>query len=145
MALTLLLVTVLVINRLDEYFTSQQASDLEQRSDTIFQIVESTATPQAQGRPVVGPDNEVDPLVLVALADHDMQRFIADRLGQADVQLTFGQYVSGSEGKTFKPANGDPIRINLEASPEVGQSQEKNVSAVNRTMAAATCSARMPC
>ena len=29
------------------------------------------------------------------------------------------------------PANGDPIRISLEASPEVGQTQEKNVSVSN--------------
>ncbi len=128
-ALTLLLVTILVINRLDEYFRTQQTSDLVQRSDTIFESVESVATTRAQGRPVVGPDNKVDPLVLLALADPATQRFIADRLGQADVQITFGQYVSGGEGKkTFMPASGGPIRINLESLPVVGQTQERNVS-----------------
>jgi signal transduction histidine kinase len=129
-ALTLLLVTVLVINRLDDYFTSQQKADLEQRSDTIFKSVESVARTEAQGRPVVGPDNEVDPLVLLALSDPRTRRFIADNLGQADVQITFGQYLAGGEGKpTFMPARDRPIQINLEALPKVGQMQEKNVSA----------------
>ena len=35
MTLTLALVTVLVINRLDDYFTSQQRADLEQRAKTV--------------------------------------------------------------------------------------------------------------
>jgi signal transduction histidine kinase len=127
-ALTLLLVTILVINRLDEYFRKQQESDLIQRSDTIFESVESVARTRAQGRPVVGPDNKVDPLVLIAMADHATQHFIADRLGQADVQITFGQYVAGGEGKTFMPASNGTIEIKLEALPEVGQTQERIVS-----------------
>ena len=128
-ALTLLLVTVLVINRLDDYFTSQQKADLEQRAKSVFQSVDQLAMRVTRGAPVVGPDNEVAPIVLRALADHSNQRFLADQLGQADVELTFGQYVAGGEGKTFMPANDGAIRINLEASPEVGQTQEKNVSA----------------
>ena len=119
--------TVLVINRLDEYFTSQQEADLVQRSKTVATYVERVAETAAIG-PVVGPDNDVDPRVLLTMANHDLQRFIADRLGQADVQITFGQYIPGGEQPTFAPANGDPIRINLEASPELGQTQEKNVS-----------------
>ncbi len=127
-ALTLLLVTALVINRLDDYFTKQQQADLDQRAKSVDTYVESLADVAAAGRPVVGPDNDVAPIVLLALADHDIQRFIADSLAQADVQLTFGQWVAGGEGRVFVPAKVDPIRINLEASPEVGQTQEKNVS-----------------
>jgi signal transduction histidine kinase len=128
-ALTLLLVTVLVINRLDDYFTKQQEADLEQRAKSVFQSVDQLAMRVTRGAPVVGPDNQVAPIVLRALADHSIQRFLADQLGQADVELTFGQYVAGGEGKTFMPTNDGAIRINLEASPEVGQTQEKNVSA----------------
>ncbi len=127
MALTLLLVTVLVINRLDDYFTSQQKADLEQRAKSVFQSVDRLASSQTSG-PVVGPDNELNPDIRKALADHDAQRFLADQLAQADVQLTFGQYVPGGEGKTFRSVDGGPIQINLEASPRIGQTQEKNVS-----------------
>ena len=38
--LTLLLVTVLVINRLDDYFTSQQNADLDQRAKSVSTYVE---------------------------------------------------------------------------------------------------------
>ena len=44
-ALTLLLVTVLVINRLDDYFTRQQKADLEQRAESVFKSVDRLATP----------------------------------------------------------------------------------------------------
>jgi signal transduction histidine kinase len=126
--LTLMLVTVLVINRLDDYFTSQQEADLVQRSKTVATSVETAAETAAKGRPVVGRDNTVNPAVLQAFADHTVQRFVADRLAQADVEVMFGQFVPGGEGKTFVPASGGAIRINLEASPELGQTQEKNVS-----------------
>jgi signal transduction histidine kinase len=126
--LTLVLVTVLVLNRLDDYFTSQQEADLIQRSKSVVTSVETVADAAASGNPVVGMDNNVDPGVLGQMSDHTLQRFIADRLGQADVQITFGRYVPGGEGHTFMPANDAPIQINLEASPEVGQTQEKNVS-----------------
>jgi two-component system sensor histidine kinase BaeS len=126
--LTLVLVTVLVLNRLDDYFTSQQEADLIQRSKSVVTSVETVADAAASGSPVVGMDNNVDPGVLGQMSDHTLQRFIADRLGQADVQITFGRYVPGGEGHTFMPANDAPIQIDLEASPEVGQTQEKNVS-----------------
>ena len=42
-ALTLVLVTVLVINRLDDYFTRQQTTDLEQRAETVSVYVQSRA------------------------------------------------------------------------------------------------------
>ena len=112
-ALTLLLTTVLVINRLDDYFTSQQRADLMQRAKSVFQSVDQMATSATNGGPVVGPDNEVAPIVLLALANHNNQRFLADQLGQADVQLTFGQVISNGEGSVFMPANGGPITINL--------------------------------
>ncbi len=127
-ALTLLVVAVLVVNRLDDYFTKQQQADLDQRSKTVDTYVEALARFAASGRPVVGTDGQIDPSVLEQFGDPDNQRFIADRLGQADVQITFGQYVADGESKRFVPAEGDPIEIPLEASPEPGQTQERNVA-----------------
>ncbi|HEV8401924.1 MAG TPA: HAMP domain-containing sensor histidine kinase [Candidatus Limnocylindrales bacterium] len=127
-ALTLLVVAALVVNRLDDYFTKQQQADLDQRSKTVDTYVEALAHVAAAGRPVVGADGAVDPIVLERMADPDIQRFIADRLGQADVAVTFGQYVADGESQRFVPAKGDPINIPLEASPEPGQTQERDVA-----------------
>ena len=135
MTLTLLLVTVIVINRLDDYFTKQQQADLDQRSNSVDVYVQALAKSAVsvvvngvvQTGPVVGLDDQVDPRVLAALATRAQQRFIADRLGQADVEITFGRYVADGEAKRFVPVAADPILIHLEASPEVGQTQEKNV------------------
>ena len=82
MALTLLLVTVLVINRLDDYFTSQQGADLDQRAETVAKYVQSRAY-EAVGPvdPVVRADGTVDPRVLDTILDPDQQRIIADELG----------------------------------------------------------------
>ena len=127
-ALTLLVVALLVVNRLDDYFSKQQQADLDQRSKTVDTYVEALAQFAAAGRPVVGSDGAVDPIVVQRMADAGIQRFIADRLGQADVEITFGQYVADGESQRFVPAKGDPIEIPLEASPEPGQTQERDVA-----------------
>ena len=126
-ALTLALVTILVINRLDDYFTSQQKADLDQRSELVATYVKSLATREANGRPVVGPDGQVDPLVILALTNYSQQRFIADRLAQADVEITFGSHVTDGEQQRFVAAAGAPFGISLETSPGRGQTQERDV------------------
>jgi signal transduction histidine kinase len=127
--LTLALVTVLVLNRLDDYFTSQQMADLDQRSKTVNAYVQSLAYRSADGRPVVDSMNDVDSSVLAAVSAEDQQRFIADRLGQADVVIRFGTMVKDGETLRFVPADSPPIQIPLEASPEPGQTQERTVAA----------------
>ena len=120
--------TAIVINRLDDYFTKQQQADLDQRSKSVDTYVEALAADAVNGSPVVGVDGQVAPAVLQAMSGHALQRFIADRLGQADVEITFGHYVSDGETQRFVSALSPPILIHLEASPEVGQTQEKDVS-----------------
>src|SRR3954471_3497241 len=99
--LTLLLVTVLVINRLDDYFTTQQRADLEQRAKSVETYVTGVADRYAEGSPVVGVDGHVHPEVLKTMGTRELQRFIADRLGQADVELTFGRIVADGERTKF--------------------------------------------
>ncbi len=123
-ALILVLVTVLVLNRLDDYFSRQQTTDLEQRSQTVSSYVQSLARGAAEGRPVVGVDNVVDPAVIAELSDRDQQRVIADRLGQADVTIQFGRLESAGEQLVPVPAADDPIAIALEAPAAAGQTQE---------------------
>ena len=130
--LTLGLVTVLVINRLDDYFTSQQTADLEQRAETVSAYVQTLADGAAAGRPVVGVDGVVDPAVLARLADPNQQQIIADRLAQADVSVRIGQFVTGGESPTFQAAMKDPLTMSLTARPLSGQTQERSVAVGHR-------------
>jgi signal transduction histidine kinase len=125
-ALILILVTVLVLNRLDDYFSRQQTTDLEQRAQTVSDYVQSLARGAAQGRPVVGVDKVVDPAVIAVLSDRDQQRVIADRLGQADVTIRFG--LLESSGEQLQPIEADDhaIQIALEAPVAAGQTQERS-------------------
>ncbi len=125
-ALILGLVTVLVLNRLDDYFSRQQTTDLEQRSQTVSSYVQSLARGASEGRPVVGVDNVVDPAVIAQLSDRDQQRVIADRLGQADVTIQFGRLVPSGEQLVPVPAADDAIHIALEAPAAAGQTQERS-------------------
>src|SRR3954453_7652160 len=125
--LTLALVTVLVINRLDDYFTSQQQADLAQRGKAAETYVTGVADENAGGSPVVGVDGHVDSDVLDTMANPRLQRFIADQLGQADVEIAFGRFVADGESGKFLPAADAPILLPLQASPAAGQTQEKDV------------------
>jgi signal transduction histidine kinase len=127
-ALTLGLVTVLVVNRLDAYFTSQQTADLDQRAQTVSDYVEAQAASAAGGRPVVGAGGVVDPAVIARLSDPAYSQIIANQLGQADVLLRFGQMVPGGESSTFRPAQNDPLAIPLNSRPLAGQTQERSVA-----------------
>jgi two-component system sensor histidine kinase BaeS len=127
-ALTLLVVSMLVVNRLDDYYAKQQQADLDQRSKTVVTYVQAVVRRAANGGPVVGAGGQVNPVVLEYMADYDLQRFIADQLGQADVEITFGQYVADGETQRFQSAKATPIAIAFEASPEPGQAQEKDVA-----------------
>jgi signal transduction histidine kinase len=123
--LTLGLVSVLVVNRLDDFFTQQQNAELELRTDTIGTYVRLIAGSEAEGRPVVAPDGSVDPAVMAQLTDPDVQRVIADSLGQADVVITFGITVPGEgDANVFVPAVDGRIVMPLLASPSDGQARE---------------------
>ncbi len=105
-ALTLFLVTVLVLNRLDAWFTDQQNADLRVRSGAVAQYVALQAELAAAGAPVVGLDNEVNPVVVEAMADARVQHIIADYFGQADVRIEFGQSIQNGETSAFIAIGG---------------------------------------
>ncbi|HYH94022.1 MAG TPA: HAMP domain-containing sensor histidine kinase [Candidatus Saccharimonadales bacterium] len=129
LALTLSLVSVLVINRLDDYFTSQQRADLGVRTETVAVYVRGLAknavTTGDVVRPVVGRDGVLDPAVVEQLTDPTVRQLIADQLGQADVIIRFGFMVSDGEQPMFVPAPNGQFRLALEAPPAVGQTQER--------------------
>lgn len=123
-ALVLLLVSVLVLNRLDDYFTSQQAADLAIRNNTVGVYVQAVAAQYAGTDPVVAADGTLNPAVANVLTRETQQRFIADRLGQADVIIDFGLIDTSLEQPQFVPSTHGPFMMPLLISPEKGQTRE---------------------
>jgi len=122
-ALVLLLVFALVLNRLDDYFESQQSADLDLRSDTISAFVQVAAEDAANGRAVSGLDNRLDSAVVNEMSSSVAQRVIADRLGQADVTVEFGRLVQTGESVTFVPAADGLFDMPVQRRPAPGQTR----------------------
>ncbi|HEX5589447.1 MAG TPA: HAMP domain-containing sensor histidine kinase [Candidatus Limnocylindrales bacterium] len=120
LALTLTLVTTLVLNRLGDYFDQQQREDLTARSLGVAQYVALVAENASGLRPVVGPSGIVDPAVDVELNKTSQQRILADRLGKADVRIRLGTVAAG---EFVAASNGDFTAL-LEAGALVGQTRE---------------------
>ncbi len=123
-ALTLILVTVLVLNRLDDYFTSQQTADLEVRSTTVSAYVQALVDRAAGTGSVVAADGSTNPSVIDVMNDPGQRRFMADRLGQADVIVRFGHAASDGQGTVFLPSPDGTFRVDLEGGPAKGQTRE---------------------
>jgi signal transduction histidine kinase len=93
--LSLLLVTVFVLYRLDDEFRTQQVADLAARSDFVFRYVDQLIANAAEGDPVVFNDGSINRKVLVALTSDVQVELITDRLAESDVDIAFGRLVPG--------------------------------------------------
>jgi two-component system sensor histidine kinase MtrB len=131
-ALTLSLVSLLVLNRLDAYFVQQQRADLEERSRTVNVYIQAQADSAAGRSPVVGADGTLDEDVVEVLDAPLRRAFITDRLGQADVTARFGVLVAVGDRTTFIPARNGTFQMNLQAPPRAGQSREAATAVTER-------------
>ena len=125
-ALTLALVAVLVLNRLDDYFTSQQTADLQVRAETVNLFVQALADTAANdaGVTVVDANGRTADAVIAAMEDPIKRHFIADRLGQADVTIRFGVATATDGQVTMAPSPNGTFPIDLGAGPAKGQARE---------------------
>ena len=123
-ALTLSLVSMLVVNRLDDYFAKQQRADLLERLVTVSGYIQSTAHDVARGAPVVRADGSVDARVADVFNRPLFRAFVADRLGQADVIVRFGVTVREGDRSMFVPVPDGTFEMPLQAPPTSGLSRE---------------------
>ncbi len=124
-ALTLVLVLVLAINRIGDYFAAQEQQNLTTRSTAVANILITFIEREAASRPVVGPDNTVDAGVATYLSDEDLLQTIADRIAQADVRIRIGTTTTGGSGvATLVPAPNGAHAASLIAAPLPGQSRQ---------------------
>ncbi len=123
-ALTLVLVSALVVNRLDDYFLQQQRADLSSRALTVAGYVATLATDVVEARSVptvvVDGGGFTDLGVIAALGSPGQKTLLADRLAQADVRIRFGLGTTTS----FRPSPNGDARAGLQAPPQVGQTRE---------------------
>ncbi|HEY3164198.1 MAG TPA: HAMP domain-containing sensor histidine kinase, partial [Candidatus Limnocylindrales bacterium] len=127
--LTVLLVTVFVLNRLDEEFRTQQRADLASKTEIVAAYIDFYAGDVAEGEPVVTAENVVNPRVAAALKTPSRISFIADLLAEADVDYTIGLPSIGqgdtvpivpAQGGTFHATAEEPGRSGLAKEPLLG-------------------------
>jgi signal transduction histidine kinase len=124
-ALTLLLVFVGVINRVDDYFYQQQVNDLQVRAGTVRDVIISLADGLANGEPIVTPTDTLNPAVAAFLANANNQRFLADDLAQADLHVSVGLITRDGNGRmVLIPASGGQLSAPLQAKPRPGQARD---------------------
>jgi signal transduction histidine kinase len=122
--LTLGLVGLLVVNRLDDYFTRQQVADLEDRRKTVAALVEAFIEGAQTRAPTIDEDGLANPIVLTTLQDERVRQLIADRTAQAHVVIQIGRTETTGEGNRFVPASNGTVFLPRRAPPRPGQTRE---------------------
>jgi signal transduction histidine kinase len=124
-ALTLLLVFVGVINRVDDYFYNLQVNDLQVRALTVRDAIIVSLAGLTDGEPIVTPTDTLNPAVAAFLANPTEQRILADDLAQADLQVSVGLITRDGNGRTvLVPAPNGQFSAQLQADPRPGQARD---------------------
>jgi signal transduction histidine kinase len=132
-ALTLLLVAPIVINRLDDYFRQQEEQSLAARASasalTLARFIDA-AVPADKAVVRELPDGSValNPIVR-DLIDRGMLSFTADVVAQADVELEFGLVVPDTDGVPIVDPDPDlAFSAPLSSEAERGQARDPAIS-----------------
>ena len=122
-----MLVTVLVINRLDDYFTEQQQADLAHaRGPSAAYVAGVAERAPPPTRLVVGLDNRGRSRDRRRARQTRRSSEHRRRLGQADVDRhASGVTCPAASAPVFVPADDGTIRIPARAPPATGQTQER--------------------
>jgi signal transduction histidine kinase len=126
-ALTLALVSIFVINRLDDYFYKQQANELDARARLVYSVVEATIARDLRetgATTLISADNELDPVVVAELTQSENQQYLADRVAQADLEIVIGREPVMPDGPLVPAINGT-FEASLQAPPVAGQTREQ--------------------
>ncbi len=130
-AMTLVLVGPVVINRIDDYFRQQEEQSLLVRARATAAIIDQFLEKQLGGAGVVGMVDGQPALnpAVGALLDQGLLTLVADNVAEADVALEFGPATQETDG-TFVP---DPDKdlayaARLDIEPGPGQARDPQVS-----------------
>jgi signal transduction histidine kinase len=134
-AASLLVVSAIVINRLDAYFRDQEQAALEARSAIVANIVALFAgsAAAADSAPVVTAGNTLNPSVAAFVGSPDVMAFLADSVALADVEVSIGGAVrTSATDVVVTPAAGGTFTQALTVEPGPGQAPEPLTAATSR-------------
>jgi signal transduction histidine kinase len=124
-AITLLLMTAVVLNRLDEQFKQQQVADIQARTELVARFVDRVASLTVGTNAVVQADNTINPAFAKAMQSDAFRRFIADQLAEADVDIVVGRLPTDSgDSGSMVPAKGGTFHVDVEMPGQSGLTQE---------------------
>ncbi len=126
-ALVLALVSVVVVNRLDDYFRDQVKADLTGRAATI-RLLATGLVAQAVDRsesPVVALDGTLNPAV-----DSTLSSYVATlaQVGQADLTLQIGAVDQNTSGTSLVPSPDGTFSAELRTEPGKDQARDAPIS-----------------
>ncbi len=124
--LTVALISLVVVNRLDDYFLNQAQADLRVRTETVKEVLGITIDVGSRTQPPVSAQNVVDPGVVTTLDRSGfMDELIADRVAEADVTVVLGLAVDDpAAGPKVVPATNGRFEGDLTGPPQPGQARE---------------------
>ena len=132
-ALTLILVGPVVINRIDDYFRQQEEQSLLVRAKATARIVQEFLAKQLGGAGVVHVNKddglvELNPDVAYML-DNGLLTLVADTVAEADVSLEFGVATQETDGGlVVDPDKNLSYSARLDIEPAAGQARDPQVS-----------------
>jgi signal transduction histidine kinase len=126
-ALTLALVAVVILNRLDDYFTQQQSAEVAARAELVAAFIDNRAGRAASGRPVV-VNGELDPAVAAEITRQigGAANFIA----QSDIDLVLT--VDLGEGRGIVPVDGGQFGAKVTVAPPTGTREPISSGMIDR-------------
>jgi signal transduction histidine kinase len=124
-ALSLLAVSAIVVNRLDAYFRDQEQAALNARGTVVTRIVALFANTSAGNGPVVAAGNTLNPAVAADLGNDIFLAFLADQVALADIEIRIGgATLSSDRTPMVTPADDGTFGRDLAAQPGRGQARE---------------------
>ncbi len=124
-AAVLLVVSAIVVNRLDAYFAEQEEGALTARALEVGSIVAVVAVPASGVDPVVEAGNTLNATVADRVSAASFLSFLANAVAKADVTVEIGGASRTSSGTVIvTAAPGGTARAALTAPPEVRESRE---------------------
>jgi signal transduction histidine kinase len=121
--LTVALISLVVVNRLDDAFQAQDRQSLTSRWLAVSAVVNSTIVSASGTGPVVTIDNLVTPAVEAALSSASFQANLAS-VAQADVTIRVGSVVHVGENDLVRVAPNGRFTAQITEQPRPGQTRE---------------------
>jgi two-component system sensor histidine kinase BaeS len=132
-ALTLLLVAPVVINRLDDYFRDQEVQSLRARAaataNLLGEFIESSVGGQAVLAVSADGETQLNPVVQTLLVDRGLLTALANNVAEADVRVVFGPVGRGVDNApVVVPSPGLTFTAALGLTPEPPRARDTEIA-----------------